>query len=78
MCVEDVVRGVVYVVVVGYKKCVLRTWSEEWFMLLYKNCVLRTWSEEWFMLLWLYKNCVLRTWSEEWFMLLWLVIRIVC
>ena len=44
----------VYVVVVGYKKCVLRTWSEEWFMLLlYKNCVLRTWSEEWFMLLWL-------------------------
>ena len=44
MCVEDVVRGVVYVVVVGYKKCVLRT---------YKNCVLRTWSEEWFMLLWL-------------------------
>ena len=49
------VRGVVYVVVVGYKKCVLRTWSEEWFMLLwlYKNCVLRTWSEEWFMLLWL-------------------------
>ena len=55
MCVEDVVRGVVYVVVVGYKKCVLRTWSEEWFMFLwlYKNCVLRTWSEEWFMLLWL-------------------------
>ena len=55
MCVEDVVRGVVYVVVVGYKNCVLRTWSEEWFMLLwlYKNCVLRTWSEEWFMLLWL-------------------------
>ena len=44
----------VYVVVVGYKKCVLRTWSEEWFMLLlYKNCVLRTWSGEWFMLLWL-------------------------
>ena len=40
--------------VVGYKNCVLRTWSEEWFMLLlYKNCVLRTWSEEWFMLLWL-------------------------
>jgi hypothetical protein len=54
VCVEVVVRGVVYVVVVGYKKCVLRTWSEEWFMLLlYKNCVLRTWSEEWFMLLWL-------------------------
>ena len=78
MCVEDVVRGVVYVVVVGYKNCVLRTWSEEWFMLLlYKNCVLRTWSEEWFMLL-LYKNCVLRTWSEEWFMFLWLVIRSVC
>ena len=45
----------IYVVVVGYKNCVLRTWSEEWFMLLwlYKNCVLRTWSEEWFMLLWL-------------------------
>ena len=44
----------VYVVVVGYKNCVLRTWSEEWFMLLlYKNCVLRTWSGEWFMLLWL-------------------------
>ena len=44
----------VYVVVVGYKNCVLRTWSEEWFMLLlYNNCVLRTWSEEWFMLLWL-------------------------
>ena len=62
----------VYVVVVGYKNCVLRTWSEEWFMLL-----LRTWSEEWFMLL-LYKNCVLRTWSGEWFMLLWLVLRIVC
>ena len=54
MCVEDVVRGVVYVVVVCYKNCVLRTWSEEWFMLwLYKNCVLRTWSGEWFMLLWL-------------------------
>ena len=37
MCIiiEDVVRGVVYVVVVGYKNCVLRTWSEEWFMLLW-------------------------------------------
>jgi hypothetical protein len=26
---------VVYVVVVGYKKCVLRTLLEEWFMLLW-------------------------------------------
>ena len=77
MCVEDVVRGVVYVVVVGYKKCVLRTWSEEWFMLLlYKKCVLRTWSRSG--LCCCCMNCVLRTWSEEWFMFLWLVIRSVC
>jgi viroplasmin and RNaseH domain-containing protein len=71
---------VVYVVVVGYKNCMLRTWSEELFMLLlYKNwCVEDVVRGVVYVVVVGYKNCVLRTWSEEWFMLLWLVMRIVC
>ena len=62
----------VYVVVVGYKKCVLRTWSRSGL------CVEDVVRGVVYVVVIGYKNCVLRTWSKEWFMLLWLVIRIVC